>query len=171
MGFVCGRDSRTDALIWSILQSDFHAMSLKQFLENVLVLLSVKVVANFFGYIYVMLAIAPSNANSTVKCIIRAVCKCNKSSRWDRRTSNNKDSRDQSKKAQSLSNHLSFFLAYQTISLKRLIKCTRRSIIDIRLYIYRTAYAASRDLFTSLKQCLILVRGSYQCPNLIHEFR
>ena len=47
-------------------------MSLKQFLENVLVLLSVKVVANFFGYIYVMLVIAPSNANSTVKCIIRA---------------------------------------------------------------------------------------------------
>ena len=37
-----------------------------------LVLLSVKVVANFFGYIYVMLVIAPSNANSTVKCIIRA---------------------------------------------------------------------------------------------------
>lgn len=45
-------------------------MSLKQLLENVS-LLSVKIVANFFGYIYVMLVIAPSNANSTVNCIIR----------------------------------------------------------------------------------------------------
>jgi len=89
-------------------------MSLKQFLENVLVLLSVKVVANFFGYIYVMLVIAPSNANSTVKCIIRASASA--ISPVDE-TDVQVIIRTQgiSQKKHNLC---------QTISLKRLIKCT-----------------------------------------------